>query len=136
MGAQLLTPLERPGSPPVLIDRGWLPEHTAAPASPDPVTVIGYVRPPEHPSWFTGTDNAATRHFYELDPAAIGAALGLSEVAPFTLVALGPPSGPLIPVRALPRPPNDHLSYAVTWFGLAACLLGVYAAYVRKALHQ
>jgi surfeit locus 1 family protein len=25
--------------------------------------------------------------------------------------------------------PNNHLSYAVTWFGLALCLLGVWLAY-------
>jgi surfeit locus 1 family protein len=24
---------------------------------------------------------------------------------------------------------NQHLSYAVTWFGLAACLLGVWLAF-------
>jgi surfeit locus 1 family protein len=29
--------------------------------------------------------------------------------------------------------PNNHLQYAITWFLLAAALLGVYGAYVWKA---
>ena len=30
--------------------------------------------------------------------------------------------------------PNNHLSYAITWFGLAAALVGVYAALLRKKM--
>ena len=73
-----------------------------------------------------------------LDPAAIGASLGLPSVAPFTLVALGQvPRGALpIPARDLPRPPNNHLMYAFTWFGIAGALLAVFAAYCRNALRR
>jgi surfeit locus 1 family protein len=34
----------------------------------------------------------------------------------------------------LPRPPNNHLSYVITWYGLAAALAVIFAAWVRKAL--
>ena len=30
--------------------------------------------------------------------------------------------------------PNNHLSYAITWFGLAAALVGVYAALLWRRL--
>ena len=53
------------------------------------VTVEGYVRPGDTPGLFSATDDPATRQFYTLDPAAIGAALGLPRVAPFILVAHG-----------------------------------------------
>ena len=33
--------------------------------------------------------------------------------------------GDPVPATALPRPPNNHLQYAFTWFGLAAALVGV-----------
>jgi surfeit locus 1 family protein len=36
----------------------------------------------------------------------------------------------------LPRPPNDHLSYAITWFGLAAVLLVVFVVYATKKIPQ
>lgn len=138
LGAQLITPLERDGADPVLVDRGWVPEGAPAPRDPGTVRVVGYVRPAEHASWLAPSNDAAARRFWTLDPAAIGAALGLRRVAPFTLVALGPTGGmgdalPQ-PAPALPRPPNNHLGYAVTWFGLAASLLGVFAAYAWRTL--
>ena len=132
LGAQLLTPLERDGGAPILVDRGWLPEGAAIPRDGGEVRVVGYVRPPEPASWLAPKPDLSARRFWALDPAAIGAALGV-KLAPFTLVALGSGGTPE-PATSLPRPPNDHLGYALTWFGLAACLLGVFAAYVRRTL--
>ena len=34
--------------------------------------------------------------------------------------------------RTLPRPPNNHLPYAITWYGLAIALLVIFALYARK----
>jgi surfeit locus 1 family protein len=42
-----------------------------------------------------------------------------------------PPATP-DPARTLPRPPNNHLTYAITWYGLAIALLVVFALYARK----
>lgn len=42
---------------------------------------------------------------------------------------------PLAGIRPEPLPrriSNNHLGYAITWFGLAAALLGVYAAMLRR----
>ena len=55
--------------------------------------------PAIRPGWFSATDNPATRQFYTLDPAAIGAALGLPRVAPFILVAMGRRRRSAIPIR-------------------------------------
>ena len=132
MGAQLIEPLERPGQVPILVDRGWIPDGQANIPGGD-VTVVGYIREPATPGMFSPEDDLAARHFYTLDPAKIGTSLGLPRVAPFTLVALGSGGMPE-PATALPRPPNDHLNYALTWFGLALSLLVVFGAYVRKVL--
>ena len=134
IGAGLVEPLERPGHAPLLVDRGWVPDGQRGAPGGD-ATVVGYVRPAETPGLLSLTDDPAARRFYTLDPARIGAALGLPTVAPFTLVALGSGGGLPQPAMALPRPPNDHLNYAMTWFGLAASLLVVFAAYTRKVLH-
>jgi surfeit locus 1 family protein len=32
----------------------------------------------------------------------------------------------------LPRPPNNHLLYAITWYGLAVALLVIFYLYARK----
>jgi surfeit locus 1 family protein len=97
-------------------------------------SIDGYVRPAEHPGLFSASDDPAARQFYTLDPQAIGTALGLQHVAPFTLVAMGPTpaAGYPDPARHLPRPPNNHLQYAITWYGLAVALLVIFGAYVRK----
>ena len=136
MGAHLIEPLERDGKPPLLVDRGWVP---LAPTRPldlptEPVSLTGFVHPPETPGWFSATDDAAERHFYTLDPAVIGAALRLPQVAPFVLVVLGPTPTSLWPEPAhhLPRPPNNHLSYVITWYGLAAALVVIFVIWARK----
>jgi surfeit locus 1 family protein len=132
MGADVLAVLDRPNAPPILVDRGWAPTG-APPVETGEVTVEGYIRPPEQGGLFTPAADAAGRHFYALDPPAIGHALGVDALAPFTLVAMGPPGMP-DPVRHLPRPPNDHLGYAITWYSLAAVLAVIFALHARKVV--
>ena len=151
MGFYQIVPLERDGGQTVLVDRGWVPQkpETAVDDPSGVVSVIGYVRPRETQHWFSPADDAAARQFYTLDPAAIGAAVGVQGPAPFTLVALssatpGPatlrprPLGPAAaasypaPARHLPQPPNNHLSYVITWYGLAVALVVIFGVWIRK----
>lgn len=138
LGARLLTALERPGADPVIVDRGWVPTDPprSIPPSPDPVRIEGYVRPPEKPLAFGAKDDPLARRFYALDPAAVGEALGLRRVAPSAVVALGsaPPGTYPQPARGLPRPTNNHLMYAFTWYGIAGALVFVFVVYCRKVL--
>ncbi len=131
MGAHLLGVLQPADGPPVVVDRGWVAPGAALPA-PGQADVEGWMHPPAVPGWFTPADDMKSLRFYTLDPARIGPALGAANPAPFVLVALGPASIP-DPARLLPRPPNDHLSYALTWFGLAAALIGVVMAFALKS---
>ena len=138
LGTQLIVPLERSGGDVVLVDRGWVPEsrpHAIAQPSGE-VTLEGYVRPGDTPGLFSARDDPATRQFYTLDPAAIGAALGLHRVDPFILVVMGPapPERFPDPARHLPQPANNHLSYAITWYGLAVALVVIFVLWARKAL--
>jgi surfeit locus 1 family protein len=63
---------------------------------------------------------------------AIGAALGLPGTAPYALVLLGPAGRLPEPAQTLPRPRNNHLGYAITWYGLALSLIGVFAAFAWR----
>jgi surfeit locus 1 family protein len=138
LGARLVTPLLRDGAPPVLVDRGWVPlERAGAVARPEgPLSVTGWVKPAEQAGPFSATDDTAGRRFYTFDPVAIGRALGLPQVAPFGLVALGEGGGLPEPDRALPRPRNNHLGYAITWYGTALALVGVFLAWARRRLKE
>ena len=137
MGAQGIQVLDRPGARPLLVVLGWIPTEGAAPRPlSGSADITGYIRLPEPGGWLSATDDLERRHFYALNPSTIGASLGASNAAPSTLVALGPPAPPgqPQPAETLPRPVNNHLQYALTWFGLAAALLGVSGAWVRKQI--
>ncbi|MCC7428793.1 MAG: SURF1 family protein [Alphaproteobacteria bacterium] len=149
VGPYLLVPLERAEGPPVLVQRGWIPEAAreagsgAAPAGAPPisrpegvVTVEAYVRAPEPPGRFTPANEPARNRWYSIDPEAMAQAAGLPALAPFYVVALDPaaPRQSLpLPAASLPRPPDHHLGYALTWFALALGLIGVYGVYLRHA---
>ena len=136
LGAYLIEPLERQGEPPLLVERGWVPQNRLRPIEQPagPVTITGYVHPADQSGWFSAVDDPATRTFYTLNPVTIGSALGLRNVAPFVLVALGPqPPGEWPdPAKHLPRPPNNHLQYALTWYGLAGVLVVMFVLWSRK----
>lgn len=140
MGFFQIVPLERPGGPPILVDRGWVPDRRDARIDKPggTVSVEGYAMPPQGGSWFSPAGDPASRHFYVLDAAAIGQALHLPAVAPYILVALGPEQEGLYPAPAshLPRPPNNHLSYAITWYGLALALAVIFITWARRALRS
>lgn len=143
LGGHLLTPLLRPGGQaPLLVDRGWVPLERSAPLDrPEgEVAVTGYIRGTDRRDWLSPTDDAPGRRFYVFDPAAIGAALGLpAEPEPFGLVALAVPgAGRTFPeaARGIPRPNNPHLGYAITWYGLAASLVAVFAAFALRRMED
>lgn len=139
MGGQLIQKLDRADGQPILVDRGWVPSpgrlKIAQPQGP--VRVTGFIRLAEKPGVFTPADDPAAHRFYTLDPAKIAKALGLGPVAPYTLVAMGPIEPGVFPQPAqhLPRPPNNHLEYALTWFGLAGVLVIVYFRWAYNTLH-
>ena len=136
LGGRLITPLLRADGPPVLVDRGWAPFERSGPVDhPEgEVTVTGWVRPGETAGWTSAADDVPGRRFYTFDPATIGAALGLPAVAPWGLVAMGPATADTLPQpsQTMPRPNNNHLGYAITWYGLAVALVGVFVVWIRR----
>jgi surfeit locus 1 family protein len=140
LGAQQIAVLERPGALPILVDRGWVPL-PPDPANAPPAgsaTVTGYIHAPSTPGPFSAADDPKARRFYTLAPATIARALGLPAVAPFAIIAMGetPPGGAPNPAHHLPRPPNNHLEYAMTWYGFAITLLVFFVLYTRKVLRS
>jgi surfeit locus 1 family protein len=140
MGSYQIVPLDRDGAPALLVDRGWAPQKREIPLDnpTDIVTVTGYVRQGEKPSWFSASDDRAARQFFTLDLQAIGAAVGAPDLEPFALVALGASNAGSYPVPAqhLPLPPDNHLAYVITWYGLAVALAVVFGIWTRKALRS
>ena len=135
LGTQLIVPMQSESAHILLVDLGWIPaaRRQSVRIPTETVSIDGYVRPAEHSGWFSATDSPATHEYYTLDPQAIAAGFGLHRVAAFTLIAMGPAPPEGFPDRAqrLPRPPNNHLQYAITWYGLAGVLVVIFAIYVH-----
>jgi len=136
-GGELIMPLQRPNGQIVLVDLGWVPESAPAPmqAPPNPA---GYLHAPITRNFLSPNDDPAHGLYYTLDPANIAAGMGLGNVAPFILIAMGPfpPPGSTAPEPAqdLPTPPNNHYEYALTWFGFALVLVFEFIFFARKRL--
>jgi surfeit locus 1 family protein len=137
-GGQLIVPLARGHAPAILVDLGWVPLADRHPASLSAglTSLAGYLSPPDRPGLFSAPDDVPGRRFYTLDPARIGVALGLPSVAPFTLIVLGRREPGIYPMPAehLPHPPNNHLEYALTWFGLALVVVFEFGFWARQRL--
>ena len=120
----------------ILVNRGFVPESRFGQISPatGPATITGYLRAAEARGSFTPADLPAQREFYTRDPAAIAASLGVGPAAAFYLEAerigdgLTPPAG-VDATELIARIPDNHLPYALTWFGLALTLIGVFGAW-------
>jgi surfeit locus 1 family protein len=143
-GFWVLTPLvTSPELPVVYVNRGFVPEAARRSYVPPPlgrVMVQGLIRAPEKGSWFTPKPNLAERIFFARDLHKIAAATGVQrEVAGFFVDLAAPETPP----GGLPQAgetrmafTNNHLQYAITWYGLAAALLAVFASFVWRRLHD
>jgi len=122
----------------VLVDRGFVIDTVSArppvdAAATAPVEVTGVLRVPEPGNSFT-PPNTPQRWFVR-DASAMAAALKAPDPAPLFLMAesaTNPEWTALVPAPIPADIPNRHLEYALTWYGLAAALLGVYAAMLFK----
>jgi surfeit locus 1 family protein len=143
-GWHVIAPLATEDGETVLIDRGFVPDNLRAPALrakgevEGVVAVTGIVRLPDRQDRFTPDNEPEANRWFWRDKDALARSMFPGEsvrVAPFFLEAEkgeapgGWPEGGQTRLDL----PNNHLQYAITWFLLAAALLGVYGAYVWKA---
>ena len=128
----------------VLVNRGFVPTERkdaatrAQGALSGPVEVVGYIRWPESRGMFAPADDVRASLFFVRDPQAMASALGVAPEAPFYIDQELP-----VPPGGLPRPgridlklPNNHWQYAITWYGLALALIGVYGVWLAGRLRR
>jgi surfeit locus 1 family protein len=136
-GDWVFTPARLADGSIVMVNRGFVPDARRDPKSRSggavsgPVQIVGAMRWPDARHWFTPNDDPAHNLWFTRDPAAIAAARGVGVVAPFYIEQEAP-----VPPGGLPQPgklvvslPDNHLQYALTWFGLAAVLAGVFISW-------
>ncbi|MCC6982170.1 MAG: SURF1 family protein [Bauldia sp.] len=143
-GYFILTPLETADGWTVIVNRGFVPQDRKDPATraegqvSGEVNVTGLLRRPELRNPFTPADEPDRNMWFTRDPAAIAAAVVPgAEAAPYTIDAAYDPAQPGgIPQggESVVSFPNNHLMYALTWYGLGLVLVVVFIAFARGRL--
>lgn len=141
-GWLVMTPLRLASGARIIINRGFVPMALQEPATraagqiDGETQITGLLRAPEPRNPFTPADKTDSRAMFVKDPAAIAARFKLEGVAPFlidadvTPTAGGWPKGGQTTMSI----PNNHFSYALTWFGLAITLLIVFGLFAMRRL--
>ncbi len=145
-GWQVVTPLVMDNNHVLLVDRGTIPDkdlpvfRSENPAGPVEITGILRLRR-DGPGAFTPANDVSGNRWYWWDVPAMLASIELPQGAnPVAVVIqlLPDPSGPPLPK---PRPPsanlaNNHLGYALTWFGFAAILAVIAMLFIRQQMNK
>jgi cytochrome oxidase assembly protein ShyY1 len=122
----------------VVVNRGF----TSAPraqaerhARPDGIIeMVGALRWPEPAGWFVRDYDPVDDTWFARDHLGMAARNGWGAVAPFyiELERPAPPGGQPQPGRLTVTLRNEHLQYAITWFGLAAVVAVMFAFWLRS----
>jgi surfeit locus 1 family protein len=137
-GFWVFTPAHLADGAIVMVNRGFVPDGRQDPKTrprgqiTGPITIVGSMRWPDARHWFTPSDEPAKNLWFAADPQAMAAAKELGAVAPFYVEQESP-----VPPGGLPKPgklmvtlPDNHLQYALTWYGLALVLVIWFGAWV------
>jgi cytochrome oxidase assembly protein ShyY1 len=151
-GTWAFLPAQLPGGEIVAINTGFVQNTMQDRAQQDravkplltdaPVTMTGYLRFPEKAGLLTPKQNLANRLWFTRDHLAMAAALGWGGqgrmVAPFYIDLESP-----VPVNGIPKPgaltvhlKDDHMQYAITWFGLAGAVVIAFALWWRAQVRH
>jgi surfeit locus 1 family protein len=142
-GYHILTPFLLDDGRYLLVNRGWVPYDKKTPDTrevgqiADKVTLSGIVRLP-HAGWLQPNNNSDTNIWYSQDLSAMAHKMGIEEFMPILLDVDSTPNKGGYPIGGQTRVeiPNNHLGYALTWFGLAIALACIYfiSSWKREAL--
>ena len=133
-GTWAMLPAQLRGGKTLAVNAGFVPNTMQDRAQQDravgplktgiPVEMTGYLRFPEPAGTLMATADAGKRLWFTRDTAAMARALGWGDIAPF-YIDLEQPA----PASGVPKPgpldvhlKDDHLQYAITWFGLAVAV--------------
>jgi surfeit locus 1 family protein len=142
VGYEVMTPLVTDAGWTVYVNRGFVPAAKRDPATrPEgqvegETTVAGLLRRPADRSWFMPGDNPVKNEWFSRDPALFAAAANLGAVAPYIIDAAPTPAGIPQGGETVVDFPNNHLGYAITWFGLALTAAGVFIAFAATRLRK
>ena len=137
-GYWVFTPARLADGATVVLNRGFVPQDQQNPAArrplPGAISLAGAMRWPEPRGWFAPADDPAHSLWFVRDQRAMAQAKGWGAVAPFFVELETHSSTGALPQsgRLTVNLRNEHLQYAITWYGLAAVLALSFGFWVRS----
>lgn len=139
-GSYLFTPLQLASGTVIFINRGFVPNNKLVDAirPSGEITITGILRAPETRGLFVPENKPADGQWFTRDIAMMASHRHIDRFAPFYIEAdsagLDDNAAPQWPKGGITRHvvlKNDHLQYALTWFGLALVLaaMSVYSIF-------
>ncbi len=130
-GAYLFTPFQLSDGGVVMVNRGFVPKDVTNVARVHgEARIEGILRAPEQHSWFVPENIPAKAQWFTRDSTMMAQSLGVKDAPSYYIEADAASAGAATPwpkggtTRTITLK-NDHLQYALTWFGLALVLVGV-----------
>lgn len=136
-GYWVMTPLELSNARVIFVNRGFVPMGKTSAAvilaTPSgPITVIGLLRPSETTGSFLRRNDPEAGHWFSRDIAALAVGTAPTAETGWFIDAqqanlprgMDAPAGQPVPGLTVISFPNNHLSYAITWFVMAIASLG------------
>jgi surfeit locus 1 family protein len=118
----------------IVLNRGFVKDRSY-PQGEGTEEIVGALRWPEPSSrWIADHDASDASIWYVKNPLLMAAVKNWGAVAPFYVEqeAPEPPGGLPHPARLRPSLRNEHLQYAVTWYGLAIVLAAVFVVWAFR----
>ncbi len=140
LGYFIITPLMLDDGRTLLVNRGWVPTKQKDPATrpgtgvQGRATVHGMIRYGNERSWFTPKNSPERNVWFGRDIDAMAEFGKLPNPVPAMVDVVGTQDINQLPVPSdgAIRLRNDHLSYIITWYGIAAGILLIFILSHRK----
>lgn len=124
----------------LMVNRGWVPVEKKDPTTrvssrvKGQATIAGLLRTGDERNWLTPINQPERNLWFGRDALAMGAYGKFENVVPAMVDIVGAQDAKKLPVPSDGeiRLRNDHLSYILTWYGIALGIFIIFLVYHRK----
>ena len=135
IGFKVIVPYEVNSSLIVLVDKGWVRKdkiNLIKNTLLNDDVIVGYTKKITKKNLFTPNNNIKEDFLYSIDVDSLKKSLN-KNIYPLLIIQTSKINKDIIPNEYEVRIPNNHLQYAITWYGLAIVTIIFFLYYRKKA---
>ena len=135
IGFKVIVPYEVNSSLIVLVDKGWVRKdkiNLIKNTLLNDDVIVGYTKKITKKNLFTPNNNIKEDFLYSIDVDSLKKSLN-KNIYPLLIIQTSKINKDIIPNEYEVRIPNNHLQYAITWYGLALFTIIFFLYYRKKA---